>query len=183
MLGGREVGGTPDLDRDVADGHLHHVLHRAEGPLDGVGLGVEQAGDDLGEAGRLGQHRAGGQHVADRLVDQRVLGAGRAADRRAARGLDQPGDVDQPPALGGVQHQLVRDGLDPGEDLQAEDVHPGGPALARQRGQRARSVRKRAAHAPQVHVGPLPRLRPHSTSVATSVARRDCGSKAGVFRG
>ena len=109
---------------------------------------------------------AGGQHVAHRLVDQRVLGARRPADRRTAGRLDQPGDVDQAPVLGDVQHQLVGDGLDPGEDLQAEDVHPGGTALACQRGQRTRSVGKRATHAPQVHAGPLSRLRPHSTSVA-----------------
>ena len=114
VLGGGERRRPADLHLDVADRHVHDVLDRAQRTAGRrVGLGVEEHRDDLGERRGLGQDRAGGLHVAGRLVAERGLGArGRRSPRAPPEPSTRAASSGSAPAGGGAQHQLVGDGLD-----------------------------------------------------------------------
>ena len=149
-LGGRERRQPTDLDRHVADGQVEHVLHRAQRVTRvGLGLGVEQGRDDLGEGRRAVEHGARRLDVARRLVDERRLGGRRDADLRAAGLLEELGEVGGPPLRRHLHHQLVGHRAHAREDLEADDVDARLPALAGQDRQGPGPVGQHGAHSPQ----------------------------------
>src|SRR3954454_3650897 len=150
MLGCGEWRCPPKRDELGTHVHAQLVLYSTQlvaGSLDR--MRIEQRGEQFAKQRRVVTQLAERVKVLDRPVDERVLASLANGHLAASCVLDQSGDVVQPPAVGGAEHEFVGDTRQPWEDLEGQDVHALLAAVPGQGRERPRTVGQRRTYSPQ----------------------------------